>query len=295
VESTVMRKLVEVARHVAQSDMAILLTGPTGTGKDLLSEYIHYHSGRSGKYMPVNTAAIPDSMVEAELFGYRKGAFTGADRDKAGLIDQAAGGTLYLNEIADSSPEFQAKLLDVLERRRVRGLGNTDDHAVDFRLIAASNQDLAELVRQNRFRADLYHRLNQVNLTLPSLCDRKEDIPVLIKHFVTSCGIKPDEISSNGDRSPLTRLASTLSSHDWPGNVRELKAEIERLALVCERDLIRMAAMVMPPDCDADRDHLMQLLEETNWNRSEVARLMGVSEGAIRYRIRALGLASSKE
>ena len=293
-ESTAMRKLIELARHVAKSEMTILLTGPTGTGKDLLSEYIHYYSGRTGKYVPVNTAAIPDGMIESELFGHRKGAFTGAEHRKLGLVDEAAGGTLYLNEIADSSPEFQAKLLDVLERRQVRSLGSTIEHKVDFRLIAASNKDLAELVRQNRFRADLYHRLNQVNLALPPLDDRKEDIPALVKYFVTMCGIKPDTSSGNGDTSSLTRFTSSLASHSWVGNVRALKAKVERLAFTCKGDLVRMAEVAeSTPDStesDAERDHLIQLLETTGWNRREVARRMGIAEGTVRYKIAKYGL-----
>jgi len=293
-ENAAMRKLIDLARHVAQSDMTILLTGPTGTGKDLLSEYIHYHSGRTGKYVPVNTAAIPDGMIESELFGHRKGAFTGAEHRKLGLVDEAAGGTLYLNEIADSSPEFQAKLLDVLERRRVRSLGSTIEHKVDFRLIAASNQDLAELVRQNKFRADLYHRLNQVNLALPPLDDRKEDIPALVKHFLFLCGITPDEPAGNGDISSLTRFIASLASHSWVGNVRALKAKVERLAFTCKGDLVRMAEVAeSTPDsteCDAERDRLIKLLETTGWNRREVARRMGIAEGTVRYKIAKYGL-----
>jgi len=289
-ESAAMRKLIDLARHVAQSDMSVLLTGPTGTGKDLLADYIHYHSGRTGKFMPVNTAAIPDTMVEAELFGHRKGAFTGADRDKAGLIDQAAGGTLYLNEIADSSLEFQAKLLDVLERRRVRPLGGRDDHPVDFRLIAASNRDLAELVRQNKFRADLYHRLNQVNLALPPLDDRKEDIPPLVRHFLAGNGIMFDAAPNKA----LTKFTTVFASRQWEGNVRALKAEVDYLALTCKGDFVRMAAMAAVRALDTasytECDRLLQLLEETNWNRREVARRLGISEGKVRYQIVKYGL-----
>ena len=160
-----------MARNIAPSDMAVLLTGPSGVGKDLLAKYIHHYSGRTGRFILVNTPAIPDDMVESELFGHKRGAFTGADADKTGLIEEAEGGTLYLNEIGDASPKLQAKLLDVLESKKFRRLGETKARRVDFRIIAATNHNLEELIRQQRFRADLFHRLNQANLDLPALFD----------------------------------------------------------------------------------------------------------------------------
>ena len=278
--SPVMVRLVELARNVAASEMAVLLTGPTGTGKDLLAEYIHYHSGAAGRFVTVNCAAMPEHLTESELFGYRKGAFTGANSDKAGLVETAAGGTLYLNEIAETTAAFQAKLLDVLERRMVRRLGETEDRPVVFRLIAATNREVEQMVRENRFRADLYHRLNQIRIELPPLSDRPEDIPALVSHFLTAAGVKID----NGNL--LNSLIMVLTSHSWSGNVRQLKSALERLVLLSEKDLDRMVVLASHPQSLSDREQLLEILRQTDWNRREAARRLGVSEGAIRYQIK---------
>jgi len=262
----------------------VLLTGPTGTGKDLLAEYIHYHSGAAGRLMTVNCAAMPEHLIESELFGYRKGAFTGAGSDKVGLVETAANGTLYLNEIAETTTAFQAKLLDVLERRIVRRLGETEDRPVGFRLLAATNQDVEQMVRENRFRADLFHRLNQIRIDLPPLADRPEDIPALVQYFLTVYGMATTE------KGLLDRLIAVLSAHTWAGNVRQLKSELERLVLLSEKDLNRMVVLASHPQPLSGREQLMEVLKQTDWNRREAARRLGVSEGAVRKRIKRLKL-----
>jgi DNA-binding NtrC family response regulator len=277
-----MKKLVDLAGHVAKSEMSVLLTGPTGTGKDLFARYIHYHSGRIGGFIPVNTAATPDNMIEAELFGYRKGAYTGADRDKIGLIEEADGGTLYLNEVADASPEFQAKLLDVLERRKIRRLGETKERRVAFRLIAATNHDLERRIREGKFRADLYHRLCEIPITLPPLCDRLDDIPALLAYFLNMSDLNT---ARNDCAGAFDRLVRVLSADGWPGNIRQFKAEVKRLALLSKGDIGRMEEFASH-NTTSEREQLLDLLNKTGWNRREVARRLGVSEGAIRHRIK---------
>lgn len=275
-----MKRLVSMAENLASSDISILLTGSTGTGKDLFARYIHHVSGRSGSFVSINAAAIPDSMVESELFGHRRGSFTNADRDKAGLIEVAHNGTLYLNEIADASKELQAKLLDVLESRKVRRLGETRERQVGFRLIAATNHDLNSLVSEGRFRIDLYHRISEVPLSLPALNDRPEDIRPLMVHFLSLAGVAMD------DKNPdFQRLVKILTGREWPGNVRQLEAEAKRLALLSGGDVSRMLQFISRYR-PTERDQLLEILRDSGWNRREAARKLGVSDTTIRRKIR---------
>jgi transcriptional regulator with PAS, ATPase and Fis domain len=279
-----MKRLIAMAEHVAASDMSILLTGATGTGKDLFARYIHNYSGRPGRFVSINAAAIPDSMVESELFGHKRGAFTNADRDKVGLIEVAHNGTLYLNEIADSSKELQAKLLDVLETHQIRRLGETRERQVSFRLIAATNHDLDQLIHDGRFRIDLYHRLSEVPLSLPLLRDRLEDIGELLTYFLSGAGIEFDE-----NHPDFTRLVKVLSQREWQGNVRQLEAEAKRLALLSGGDVSRMLELALRRKT-TERDHLYNLLQQSGWNRRAVARQLGVSDTTIRRKIKKFGL-----
>lgn len=279
-----MKRLVYMAEQVADSDMSVLLTGATGTGKDLFAKYIHHLSGRPGRFVAINAAAIPDSMVESELFGHRRGAFTNADRDKVGLIEVAHNGTLYLNEIADSSRELQAKLLDVLENRRIRRLGETREREVAFRLIAATNHNLSQLIDDGRFRIDLYHRLGEVPISLPPMSERLDDLQPLMVHFLSMAGSEVDE--SNPD---FARLIKLLSGRDWPGNVRQLEAEAKRLALLSGGQIARMLKYVSVRK-PSERDSLIDILRQTGWNRREAARKLGVSDTTIRRKIRKFKL-----
>jgi transcriptional regulator with PAS, ATPase and Fis domain len=280
-----MKKLIALAEHVAESEMTVLLTGATGTGKDLLARYIHYCSGRRGEFVAVNAAAIPDTMIEAELFGYKKGAFTGST-DRIGLLEQADNGTFYLNEITDATPVFQAKLLEVLESREIRRLGENATRKVNFRLIAASNHDLHQRMRDNLFRLDLYHRLNEICIHLPSLDDRKDDVPALVRHFLTFAGFN----LTDGNELEVERLGKILSHRSWPGNVRELEHEVKRLWTHAKGDVSRMIELALETGSKPKRELLMELLELHNWNRREVARELGVSEGTIRAWIKKYGL-----
>lgn len=279
-----MTRLLGLARHVAPSEMTVLLTGPTGCGKDLFARFIHHNSGRRGRFIPVNTAAIPDSMIESELFGHRRGAFTSAERDKVGLVEVAEGGTLYLNEIADSSMQFQAKLLDVIETRKIRRLGETNERDVNFRLIAASNHDLERLVQRGRFRIDLYHRLSELPLALPPLKDRPEDIRPLLIYFFGQAGIHIDENDKN-----LDKLINLLLHREWPGNVRQLQSEARRMALLSAGDVSRMI-QYLRHHTPSEREQLREVLESTDWNRREAARRLGVSDTTIRRRLKKYGL-----
>ena len=282
-----MQRVLDLAQRVACSERPVLLTGETGTGKDLLARFIHYHSGRKGEFVSVNTAAVPSEMVEAELFGHTKGAYTGAMSDRAGLFEQAAEGTLYLNEIGDASSEFQAKLLEVIETRQMRRLGQDKLRPVTCRFIAATNHDLQERIRENRFRLDLYHRLNHLSLAIPPLRERTGDIPLLIEHFLQAEGFAPN---ANGDRAALKRLSLVLAARPWPGNVRQFQAEIQRLLLVSGRDLASMADLALAASGSSDEQQLVAVLDATDWNNSRAAEILGVSEGAIRKRIRKFGL-----
>jgi len=276
-----MKKLVEFAEHVAESEMTVLLTGATGTGKDIFAHYIHYHSGRPGEFVAVNAAAIPDTMIEAELFGSVKGAFTGST-DRPGLFEQAEKGTFYLDEIADASAEFQVKLLRVLESRVVRRLGENKTRKVDFRLIAASNHDLRQRMRDNLFRLDLYHRLNEICIDLPPLGQRKGDISALVEHFLTFAGFD----LSDGNAGDIERLGRILARHRWPGNVRQLRTEVSRLWLLAKSDVGRMLELAQQSTPESERDELLEVLAQAGGNQTKAARLLDVSEGSIRYRMR---------
>jgi DNA-binding NtrC family response regulator len=276
-----MKEILKTARHVARSDMTVLLTGETGTGKDVLARYIHAHSGRTGEFVPVNAAAIPGSMAEAELFGYALGSFTGAQSDRPGLIEQADKGTFYLNEVADAGAELQAKLLEVLETRQVRRLGENNFRSVEFRLIAATNHDLEQRLRDGVFRADLYHRLNEIPIHLPPLSERDGDIAYLVRHFLSE--LDPS-IVENGHGPKIERLASLLSFDRYPGNVRQLRSRVRQLHVLSRGNLDDMIAGALPGDDELAR--LKHALSCCGWNRSEAARMMGCSEATIRRRIK---------
>ncbi len=280
------KRIVELAENIARSDMTVLLTGPTGSSKDRLAHYIHICSGRKGKFVTVNSAAIPDGMVESELFGYRKGAFTGADHNRIGLFEEADNGTFYLNEIADSSAAFQAKLLEVLETRTIRQLGANEKKKISIRIIAATNHDLAKWIQNGKFRLDLYHRLNEIPIELPPLSQRIDDIPELVKYFLMLNGFEP---ASNGNGEAIRTICDILSKRDWPGNVRQLKSEVDRLYLITGGDPHQMVISLKSHVSD-NRETLIATLKKTGWNRSKAARLLGVSEGTVRNRIKKFNI-----
>ncbi len=282
--SSVMENLLSQARLVASSDASVFIHGQSGTGKELLAHAIHWASTRaSGPFIAVNCSAIPESLFESEFFGHTKGSFTGATRDHKGLFQAANGGTLFLDEVGDMPANFQVKLLRVLQERTVRPVGSTQATPVDARIISATHRDLEELRKTGEFREDLYYRLNVVTLELPSLIERREDIPLLANHFLKTLedagkkrvsGFAPDAME-------------VLLSAPWPGNVRQLYNVVEQSvaftttsmipASLVQRALRDEAQCEMPAFADArsrfERDYLTQLLQITNGNVSQAARI----------------------
>ena len=278
----------------------VLLTGESGTGKDLAAKVIHYASERASKpFMNITCSALPENLLESELFGHERGAFTGADRQKRGLFEMADGGTVYLDEIGEMVPALQAKLLRFLEEKTFRRVGGSGDIRVDVRVVAATNRKLEEEVRQRRFREDLYYRLNVVPIALPALRERAKDIPRLLDYYVDAYntefkkrvqGIAPDALAR-------------LQAYGWPGNIRELRNAVERAMLLGEGKVLTAADFPMTsnerprltegvelPANGIDLDQLerslvIQALERSGWNQTRAATLLGLNRDQIRYRI----------
>ena len=284
----------------------VLIAGETGTGKELVARAFHFDGQRRDKpFVEINCASIPAHLMEAELFGYERGAFTDAKERKLGLVETAHGGTLFLDEIGEMEPVLQAKCLRLIEDKKIRRLGGLRDHEVDVRIIAATNQDLGELVRQDRFRADLYYRLRIISLELPPLRERGDDIELLAKEFLRNLGRrygKPDLTLS-----PMA--AAILRRHHWPGNVRELRNVVEQAVLLANGADVQPAHLAVNPnptaqtpvytlsedsllhtesDLNLERLELRAIskaLEQTNWNVSQAARLLGLTRDTLRYRM----------
>jgi DNA-binding NtrC family response regulator len=294
----------EWIRTAAKSDISVLILGPTGSGKEVVARMIHELSRRVGeKFQAVNCAALPDSLFESELFGYEKGAFTGAHDRKPGRLELADHGTLFLDEIGDLSLVAQAKLLRALEDRRIERLGGQKAIDVDFRLISATNRPLDLFVRDGRFREDLYYRVNAFAIRLPSLRERQVDIPVLAARFLARY------CANNGlplDAKSFSPEATTqLQAYPWPGNIRELESTVSRAALSAPGRVIRatdieflhahitpasFAPTRMPTLREAERTHIMRALEEAAWNKKEAARMLEISRGTLYRKILEYGL-----
>ena len=300
-----MLAIFEWIRTAAKSDISVLILGPTGAGKEVVARMIHELSRRGPENVQaVNCAALPDSLFESEIFGYEKGAFTGAHDRKPGRLEMANGGTLFLDEVGDMSLMAQAKLLRVLEERRFERLGGNRSIHVDFRLISATNRPLDMFVRESRFREDLYYRINAFAIRLPSLRERAVDIPVLANRFLGRY------CASNGlplDAKQFTSEAQDLlTSYHWPGNIRELESTVSRAALSAPGRAIRAAdieflhghAMPRPDESstrlpslrDAERAHIIRVLEATEWNKLEAAKVLDISRGTLYRKIEEYGL-----
>jgi two-component system response regulator AtoC len=287
------------------SDATVLITGESGTGKELAARALHDGSPRASRpFVDVACTALPGTLLESELFGHERGAFTDAKTRHLGLLDRSAGGTLFLDEIGDMHLQLQAKLLRVLEQRRYRRVGGTEDIAADVRIVAATNVDLRAAVRQGRFREDLYYRLAVLILRMPSLRERREDVPSLVHHFMAlrasrSCGRIPH----------LTAAAiQALIDHDWPGNVRELRNVIERAVILCDGSSIDPADLELTEEKASagrldlpyggvdiqqlERALVQQALERTGGNVTRAARLLGMTRDQVRYRIHKFALES---
>ncbi len=236
-----MQDVFKMVERVADTDSTILILGESGTGKEMIAKALHFNSRRQfAPFIPINCTALPEALLESELFGHRKGAFTGAINDKKGLFQEADGGTIFLDEVGSMSAVLQTRLLRVLQEREVRRVGDNVPVLVNVRVIAATNEPLENKLKDGTFREDLYYRLNVISIALPPLRDRKEDIPLLVTHFLRA---KP---ARSGNPCRITRRTmDVLHAHDWPGNVRELENAIERAAALCEGEVIRVADL--PP------------------------------------------------
>ncbi len=290
-ESNALREILKTVEKIAPFDTTVLITGESGTGKEVLARLIHKKSKRSKKpFITVNCGAIPEDLLESELFGYKKGAFTGANADKKGLIEEANGGTLFLDEIGELPLNLQVKLLRVLQEGEIKPLGASKPKKVDVRFIAATNRNLEKLVKEGRFREDLYYRLNVINIEIPPLRKRKEDILPLAKFFIKKVAAKynipPKTLSKKAEKQ--------LLEYNWPGNVRELENTIERIMLTKNSSTIlsifpsKKEKRTTKPFHEAkkefEKEYIETLLEQTKGNISQASKLSGLTRAQI-YRL----------
>jgi two-component system, NtrC family, response regulator len=308
-QSRKMRNVIEVAGQVARRDSTVLLAGESGTGKELLAKAIHQNSLRAGKsFVTVNCGALPETLAESELFGHRKGSFTGAISDRAGKFETANEGTIFLDEVGELTPPLQVKLLRVIQEREVDKIGNPHPVKVNVRILAASNRNLKNLVEDGQFREDLYYRLSVVTIELPPLRERREDIPLLVQHFL-------QQLAGRYGIADLTisdRAIEKLAQHTWPGNVRELQNVMERLAVLAKSKLIqpedlpseicqsesRIAniKLNLPEEGidleEIEKEILLQALERNNWNQTQAAKYLNISRKTLIYRMEKFALAA---
>ena len=283
--SAAMKKVLEQVLHAARTDSTVYIEGKSGTGKELIAKTLH-HAGprRKGPFIAVNCGAIPEALLENELFGHVKGAFTGADDDKQGLLAAAHGGTFFFDEISEMPLTMQVKLLRVLEQREFYPLGGRKKQSFDIRVIAASNKLLAAQVRNGRFREDLYYRIRVIPVLLPPLAERREDIPLLVRHFLESYAAETGRPAKRISPDAMHRLLC----HSWPGNIRELKNTIACAVALCDQDVIgeELVRSNLPPDADGilplkaakdafEKRYLSELLGITGGNMSRAAKLAG--------------------
>jgi two-component system nitrogen regulation response regulator NtrX len=289
-------------QKVAKSDAKVLVSGESGTGKELVARAIHRLSARArGPFEKLNCAALPKDLVESELFGYEKGAFTGAAQMKRGRLEAADLGTLFLDEVGDMSLDTQAKFLRAIETGEIERLGGTRTIAVDTRILAATNKDLPAEIQSGKFREDLYYRLNVVPIHIPPLRARREDVPLLVAHFVQRFGSE----HPRGPRTVTKEALERLTEYSWPGNIRELKNLIERLLIMTDGDSIDVADVedALPVNAGdepvseiraardkAERDTILAMLRECQWNVSETSRRLGMDRGYLHRKIKRYGL-----
>jgi DNA-binding NtrC family response regulator len=292
--SPAMKSVLDQLREVAPSDASVLLIGESGTGKELVARAIHWNGPRASRaFVAVNCAAIPDALLESELFGHEKGAFTGAVQKRVGLVAEAEGGTLFLDEIAEMPIALQAKLLRILQDRAVRPVGGRQEVIVNFRLVTATNRDLPDLVRTGRFREDLYYRLAVIPIRLPSLRERPEDIPLLADHFRQRAAGMLGKRVEDFESEAMT----WLQQHRWPGNIRELENVVERAVTLARGPRITLAdvktefASVVAPGtgprptlAELEREYIRRVLADTKGDKKAAARVLGVSVRTLQRR-----------
>jgi PAS domain S-box-containing protein len=301
--SRAMQPVFEMTSSVAGSDITVLIHGETGTGKELLARAIHGMGPRAAKpFVAINCAALPDALLESELFGYKRGAFTGAMQDRPGRFAAAKDGTVFLDEIGEISPALQVRLLRVLQEHTYEPLGSNETHRTQARIVAATHCDLSELVKRGEFREDLYYRINVIRIDLPPLRDRKEDLSLLVTHFIE----RFNRIHNKSITGLSNGAYSLLMAHDWPGNVRELENIIERAFVLCAGSTIeikhlpaelggRTLAENAPPDIasvrrSAEAQTILHALEQSGGSRVAAARALGIHKTTLYRKMKALGL-----
>jgi formate hydrogenlyase transcriptional activator len=301
-----LRRVWHSLQMVAPTDSVVLIQGETGTGKELVAKAVHEESFRKfGPYVKLNCAAIPGGILESELFGHERGAFTGALTQTTGRFQHAHTGTLFLDEISELPLELQPKLLRILQEQEFERLGSNRTIRVDVRIVAATNQSLSEMVRERRFRADLFYRLNVFPITVPPLRERPEDIPVLVQHFVRKCARRMNKEAGHISEGAM----ELLRKHDWPGNIRELQNFIERAVIMSsgpnldfpfgELDCVVKGDKRMPPRtlADAQRDYILEALRQTGGviaGQNGAAVRLGLPRTTLIYRMRKLGIAQKR-
>ncbi|HQA03886.1 MAG TPA: sigma-54 dependent transcriptional regulator [Thermodesulfovibrio thiophilus] len=309
VKSKKMLQIIDIVKKVTPTNATVLIYGESGTGKELISRAIHYNSPRKNKpFIAINCAAIPDALIESELFGYEPGAFTGANTRKIGLIEAADQGTLFLDEIAELPITTQSKLLRVLQDKEIRRIGGKDTIKVDVRIIAATNKNLADEVVNNRFREDLYYRLKVVTVELPALRERKEDIPELVNFFIEKYSKEFGKRINGIDEKAM----EAILNYSWPGNIRELESVIERAIIICDKDKITINDIqdelkvtkcknifdINIPDEginyeELEKELLKKALIKSNFVIAQAARLLGMSYDTFWYRLKKFGLSEN--
>ncbi len=302
--SAPMREVYRILKRIEDTDITVLITGESGTGKELIAEAIHRHSPRKERpFVKLNCVAIPEGLLESELFGYERGAFTGAHRRKEGKFELADGGTIFLDEIGDMSPATQAKILRVIQDKVIEHVGGTTSRKVDVRIIAATNKDLSRAVKEGNFREDLFFRLNVMTVHLPPLRKRPEDIPLLIEHFIETANRKHHRHVVGMTREAM----ACLLTYPWPGNVREMENLLERLVVMSETEWIDKAALpdflqVETPDfsletpplpdilADMERTLIIDALRKSSGIQAKAAKRLGITERSLWHRIKKLGI-----
>ena len=300
--SAAFREVYDLTLQVAESGANILIMGESGTGKELIANTVHHNSARRGKpFVSLNCATLTETLLESQLFGHIRGAFTGAVMNQNGLLEEADGGTLFLDEIGDVTPMIQAKLLRVIQEKSFNVLGSTRTQKVDVRFVAATNKDLMAQVQAGRFREDLYYRLNVISITLPSLRERREDIEPLARHFLNISARKMKKDVRGIDDLAL----QSLMQYDWPGNVRELKNIIERAVILAQGSAIsssllpwggQLSVQAATATCtlvaldDVERKHIATVLRETGYHKSRAAEILGISRKTLDRKIAAIAM-----
>lgn len=302
-QSDAMQGVFEVIQQVATQDASVLLTGETGTGKELVAKAIHAKSPRSQyPFVAINCGAFPESLLETELFGHLKGAFTGATQLRKGFLEIVDGGTLFLDEVGEISMKMQIDLLRVLEEKRISRLGSSSDIAVDFRLITATSKELEQEIAQGRFREDFFYRINVIHIHIPPLRERKDDIPLLVNHFLSKFSHETTRQVDHATREAM----QMLQAYDWPGNVRELENAVERAVVLSKGrslgsgDFAFLNLASFKPDrigslLDMEKKYIRHVLEECNWNISHAATILNINRVTLHKKIKRFNLSKDAQ